>query len=165
MAEPNIERIRSGAQTGVDRAALDAAIEAALPHTGWCPAGRRAEDGRISDRYDLCETESSSYAERTLLNVRDADGTLILSTAEPDGGTLLTLQTAIRMHKPVFLTDPGRVCPHRAIDAWLRTNQVHELNVAGPRGSAAPTIYRDARRFMDELIARFSFRNQPTQVP
>jgi len=164
MTEPNIQRIRSGGQTGVDRAALDAAIEAGVPHAGWCPAGRRAEDGRISDRYDLRETESSGYAERTRLNVLDSDGTLILSTPGPDGGTLLTLQTAISMHRPVLLTDPGRTCPHPVIDAWLRTNRICELNVAGPRGSAAPTIYMDARRFMDELIARFSSRNRQTST-
>jgi hypothetical protein len=71
-------KIISGGQTGVDRAALDAAIELGIPHGGHCPRGRRAEDGRIPDRYQLTETDSAQYRVRTERNVLDADATLIL---------------------------------------------------------------------------------------
>lgn len=152
MADTSIERIRSGGQTGVDRAALDAAVASGTPHGGWCPAGRRAEDGRIPEVYRLRETPQADYAERTRLNVRDADATLILVRSDPQGGTLLTLQTALELRKPVLLVDAGQRFPRRAIEAWLRVNGVRELNVAGPRGSAAPDIYRHARAFMDALL-------------
>ena len=55
-----VERIVSGGQTGADRAAVDFAIEHGLMHGGWCPKGRRAEDGRIPDRYELKETQSAA---------------------------------------------------------------------------------------------------------
>ena len=71
------ERIVSGGQTGADRAALDWAIERGIPHGGWCPRGRRAEDGRIDRRYALRETPAHDYQQRTRWNVRDSDGTLI----------------------------------------------------------------------------------------
>ena len=74
-------RIVSGGQTGVDRAALDAALLCGASCGGWCPAGRRAEDGPIADRYPLTETASSDYKERTVANVRDSEATLILGFA------------------------------------------------------------------------------------
>src|SRR5262249_20137195 len=91
-AQPLIARLVSGGQTGVDRAALDAALEVGVPCGGWCPKGRKAEDGRIDDRYPLCETPSAAYSQRTRWNVRDSDGTLVLAWGEPTGGTLLTVK-------------------------------------------------------------------------
>jgi hypothetical protein len=79
-----IERIVSGGQTGADRAALDWAIARHVPHGGWCPKGRKAEDGVIDARYELMETPSDFYEERTLWNVRDSDGTVILEGAFGD---------------------------------------------------------------------------------
>ena len=73
-------KIISGGQTGVDRGALDAAIELEIPHGGWCPQGRTAEDGRISDRYELRETDSPDYPVRTERNVLDSDATLNLKS-------------------------------------------------------------------------------------
>ena len=78
-----VARIVSGGQTGVDRAALDVAMEFGLACGGWCPRGRRAEDGPITHRYPLAETAGWDYAERTGLNVRDSDGTLVLSRGAP----------------------------------------------------------------------------------
>ena len=73
--------ILSGGQTGADRAALDFAIEYGLPHGGWCPRGRLAEDGPIDERYELTETPSHRYAQRTEWNVRDSDATVVFSIA------------------------------------------------------------------------------------
>ena len=70
--------IVSGGQTGVDRGALDAAIAAGIPHGGWCPRGRLAEDGPIAAQYQLRETRSAKYYIRTRKNVLDSDATLIL---------------------------------------------------------------------------------------
>src|SRR3954454_8651242 len=85
-------KIVSGGQTGVDRAALDVALALGIPCGGWCPKGRKAEDGPIEDRYPLSETPSSDYRQRTLWNIRDSDATLILTWGEPTGGTLLTVK-------------------------------------------------------------------------
>src|SRR5437660_8666127 len=96
-------KLISGGQTGVDRAALDVALELGLPCGGWCPRGRKAEDGVIPDRYPLAETPSPSYRQRTRWNVRDSDGTLILVRGRPTGGTALTLASARRLGKPVLV--------------------------------------------------------------
>jgi hypothetical protein len=48
-----LAKIISGGQTGVDRAALDAALAADFPCGGWCPADRSAEDGPIPERYPM----------------------------------------------------------------------------------------------------------------
>jgi len=93
--------IISGGQTGTDRAALDFAIAHGIPHGGWCPLGRRAEDGVLDPRYRLRETESKSYRQRTRRNVADSDATLILNLGELADGSLATRQLAERASKPV----------------------------------------------------------------
>src|SRR5437867_4357828 len=93
-------KIVSGGQTGVDRAALDVALELGVKCGGWCPQGRRAEDGRIDERYPLQETPWDGYPQRTEWNVRDSDGTLILTCGEPDRGTALTIELVQRKKKP-----------------------------------------------------------------
>src|SRR5258707_9057662 len=100
-----ITKVISGGQSGVDRAALDAALAAGLPVGGWCPKGRRAEDGPIPDRYPLVETGTADSAERTRRNVRDGAATLILTWGEPTGGTALTLETCQRESKRCLLVD------------------------------------------------------------
>src|SRR4030042_3461464 len=97
---PHIERIISGGQTGVDRAALDVAFELDIPCGGWCPKGRKAEEGPIDTRYPLQETVSVRYPIRTERNVRESDGTLILTWGKPSGGTALTIKFAQKNKKP-----------------------------------------------------------------
>ena len=74
-----IEKIISGGQTGADRAALDWAIWRNIPHAGWCPKGRKALDGPLDYRYNLEETPSGNYLQRTEWNARDSDGTVIFT--------------------------------------------------------------------------------------
>ncbi len=137
-------RIVSGGQTGADRAALDFALAHGIAHGGFCPAGRRAEDGRIPDRYTLRELESRNYAVRTEANVRAADATVAFSVDRPTGGTALTLELAARAGKPHLLItgEPAEADASRLL-FFLRRHAVRTLNVAGPRGSNAPGI--DAR--------------------
>jgi hypothetical protein len=154
-----IQKVVSGGQTGVDRAALDAAQEQGIPTGGWCPQGRRAEDGSIPDRYPLKETLSSEYAQRTEWNVRDSDGTVLITDGDLEGGTALTQQFALDMSKPVLhvrTTDP---VPVVMIQAWREDNDVRVLNVAGPRASEAPGIYHRARTILDRLLVE---ERQPT---
>ena len=98
-----ISKIVSGGQTGVDRAALDWALENDIPHGGWCPRGRRAEDGRLHHRYALRETDSSDYSQRTKKNVEDTDGTLIINSGDLSGGTAKTASYARSVHKPLMI--------------------------------------------------------------
>ncbi|WP_457653878.1 putative molybdenum carrier protein [Rhodocaloribacter sp.] len=149
-----IRKVVSGGQTGVDRAALDAATAAGLPVGGWCPRGRRAADGVIDARYPLRETPSAAYAERTAWNVRDSDGTLVLLSGEPAGGTALTLREAKRQGKPLLVHRLGESGGVEKVRAWIAREGIRVLNVAGPREEEAPGIYADARTFLTELFAR-----------
>ncbi len=148
-----IEKIISGGQTGVDRAALDVAIELHIPHGGWCPAGRRAEDGGLNYRYRLAELDSAEYADRTRKNVEDSDGTLILNRENLEGGTAVTLAFARSFNKPVMLVDLGNPPEADVIRNWLLIHKIKQCNVAGPRESKQPGIYRQACRFLNLLLA------------
>ncbi|WP_447980191.1 putative molybdenum carrier protein [Candidatus Nitrospira bockiana] len=145
-------RLVSGGQTGVDRAALDVALDLGLPCGGWCPKGRVAEDGVLADRYPLRETPSPIYPERTEWNVRDSDGTLVLVKGEPSGGTALTLEVARRLAKPSLLIDLSNPPSPDAVRAWLTAHGIRTLNVAGPRESTCPGIYADAVAFLRSLL-------------
>ena len=147
-----IEKIISGGQTGVDRAALDVAIELQITHGGWCPAGRRAEDGRLNDRYRLAELDSAEYVDRTRKNVEDSDGTLILNKEILEGGTELTLIFAGNFGKPVMIVDLDNPPEPDDIRNWLVTNKINQCNVAGPRESKRPGIHRQACRYLHLLL-------------
>lgn len=144
--------IVSGGQTGVDRAALDAARALGLPSGGWCPAGRRAEDGPIAAAYPLRETPSAEPAQRTAWNVRDSDATLLLVRGEARGGTALALAEAQRRKKPYLVVDlAGAPCAEE-VRAWLAARGPRVANIAGPRESEAPGIYAQALGFLTELL-------------
>jgi hypothetical protein len=147
-------KIMSGGQTGVDRGALDAALEAGVDAGGWCPEGRRAEDGRIADRYPLRELKGAGYRQRTLQNVRDSEGTVIVYSRYPTDGTELTLLFCIREKKPYLLLDatemPVAKAAGRVVD-FVSENGIVRLNVAGPRESGMP----GARVYSHDVIQAF----------
>jgi hypothetical protein len=153
MELPNEFTILSGGQTGADRAALDFAIRFGIPHAGWCPLGRRAEDGRLDARYNLRETPSLKYDERTRWNVRDSDATLVVTIqAKPTGGTALTLGVARQQSKPCLHIAREKISSvleaGEQLAEFLAEHQVERLNVAGPRASQEP----DIAAFVDELL-------------
>ena len=99
----SVTRIVSGGQTGADRAALDWAIGHGLPHGGWCPKGRLAEDGTIDGRYALQEARTTDYLDRTRQNVIDSDATLILNLGELNGGSQATQRFVEDLQKPCLV--------------------------------------------------------------
>lgn len=150
----DLPKIVSGGQTGADRAALDWAIARGIPHGGWCPPGREAEDGPIPARYQLTEALTGGYRHRTRLNVEHSDGTLILNLGELEGGTLETRRFAERLKKPfqVVQLDGGASDKQIfAVAEWMKQNRIRTLNVAGPRESKRPGIYEAASAFMNAL--------------
>ena len=151
-----LKRIVSGGQTGVDRAALDVAMECGLEIGGWIPEGRLAEDGPIPLHYGgLVETESSDPSVRTSLNVRDSDATLILSHGPLCGGSLLTLDQARTLGRPVFHLDLTVLAHTEALDQiceWLGRVNPHTLNVAGPRASEDAAIYRSVSELLRTVL-------------
>lgn len=169
-----VTKVISGGQTGADRGGLDAAIALNIPHGGYAPQGRRAEDGVIPARYVLEELPTSSYAARTAMNVRTADATLLLvhgkAALARSRGTKLTLDMALRYGRPWWAADPRREEHVARVVTWLKeisaqsTAPVIErfasedvarefvLNVAGPRESRAPGIQAQAAAFVAEVL-------------
>ena len=152
IAIQHLTRIISGGQTGVDRAALDIAIELGMPHGGWCPCGRIAEDGIIDVHYQLYETDSEDYTQRTDFNVRDADGTLILNAGELSGGTALTVQCAKQLNKPYLIINLNEPFSFEPVYAWLNRHGIKILNIAGPRESKCQGIYLLTEQFLRALL-------------
>lgn len=144
----NIDRIVSGGQTGVDRAGLDVAIALHIPHGGWCPKGRKAEDGTIPGSYRLRETPAAEYQQRTEWNVRDSDATLILTRGEPTGGTALTIRLAAACARPCLVIDLNAAPAPETVSTWLATNHIKVLNIAGSRESGYPGIHEQAMELL-----------------
>jgi hypothetical protein len=181
-------RIVCGGQSGVDRGALDVALDLGVECGGWCPAGRLAEDGVIPERYPVVELTDGAYAERTAQNVGDSDGTLIISNGEPTGGTRETVERCVEMQKPYLIIDCKLVTIHQAIDLALRfvsqlssraiareltnvrTRLTAEkapsrrgnlvLNVAGPRASQWPEGHAVTYQIISAILRRMSGQNE-----
>ena len=145
-------KLISGGQTGVDRAALDVGLALGPPIGGWCPKGRRAEDGVIPARYPLMETPERNYQTRTRRNIEDSDGTLILNLGVLDGGTALTADLARQIGKPCLVVALEAGIEPAAFRDWLAANAIAVLNVAGPRESQRPGVYAAAVRCLEGLL-------------
>jgi putative molybdenum carrier protein len=150
-----LSKIVSGGQTGADRAALDWAIGSGIPHGGWCPKGRKAEDGALDPRYGLTETPSEDYSQRTEWNVRDSDGTAVFSVRrELRGGSLLTVELAGRYNRPVIhlCAEDVRTNHAQELRSFIEGFGISVLNVAGPRESDEPGVYRFVSRVLDQAL-------------
>jgi len=157
-------KIISGGQTGVDRGALDAAMLAKFPSGGWCPKGRRTEDGYIADRYPLRETTRGTYRQRTLRNVLDSDGTLILYFGELGGGTALTLAFCIRHSKPYALIHANVTSitqSEELVQNFVMSSGIRVLNIAGPRTSEEPLAYHYAFKVITRFLQNYRMASCP----
>ncbi|MBF0612401.1 MAG: molybdenum cofactor carrier [Magnetococcales bacterium] len=148
-----IQKIISGGQTGVDRAALDFAIQHGIDHGGWCPKGRLAEDGILHPRYKLTETPLSRYNQRTHWNILDSHGTLIIRGAILSGGTALTWRLAKTIGRPCFTVTLQTEVDYKAVHQWVTDHSIQVVNMAGPRESDNPGIYRESFLLLTNLFA------------
>lgn len=161
-----ITKLVSGGQTGADRAALDFALDRDLPHGGWCPRGRRAEDGPLAARYQLRETPDDDSAQRTEWNVRDSDGTVIFSlAAELTGGSAHTAGCARRLGRPCLHLTPAAAHPAQRLREFVAAHALATLNVAGPRASEEPGVGAFVRRVLEEAFPRDESRTAATGQP
>ena len=150
-----VQKIISGGQTGVDRAGLDFAIERGIPHGGWCPKGRSAEDRSIDARYQLTETSTKNYPQRTEKNVREADGTVILTvSAKLTGGSKKTASLATAHGKPWIHVHVGQHDAAPRLRAFIRDNQIRTLNVAGSRASKKQQIYAFTKSLLEKTLVQ-----------
>ena len=154
-------KIISGGQTGVDRAALDVALEHGTECGGWCPAGRLDEFGKIPDHYPIQELQDGGFTERTLQNVKDSDGTVVIYPGELRGGTEQTVRFCIHLKRPHQLIDASKLSADGAaklIADFVRENKIGILNIAGPRQSEWPAGYEYATRTLDIFFSHRSAR-------
>jgi hypothetical protein len=151
-----IRKVISGGQTGVDRAGLDAAVNAGIPVGGYCPKGRLAEDGTISDTYPLTELESPESYYRTEMNVRESDGTLIVNKGVLSDGTKLTLDFTIQYGRPSLIVqlDTDQLIEPAHVIRWIEGQYISVLNIAGPRESKClGGIHADAFAYLERVFA------------
>jgi Circularly permutated YpsA SLOG family len=148
-----LKKVISGGQTGVDRAGLDAAINAGIPVGGYCPKGRKAEDGTIPEIYPLIELESPEPYYRTEKNVIESDGTLILNKGQVSQGTKLTHDFTVTYGKPCLIIQLENPIEPTHVVRWIRWQFINVLNIAGPRESKLPEgIYSDAISYLEKVI-------------
>jgi Circularly permutated YpsA SLOG family len=153
MNRYGIKKIISGGQTGADRGGLDAAIELGIPHGGWCPKGRKAEDGVIPAKYRLKEHVSPEYPPRTALNIYDADATLIFKRGEMGRGSRLTFSLAQSQKRSCLIVDiVESLADQEDLWVWLGSERPKILNVAGTRESHAPGMQESVRRILVEAL-------------
>lgn len=150
-----VKRIISGGQTGADQAALDVAIKLGISHGGWIPKGRLTENGRLDDAYRLKEMDTASYNKRTEQNVIDSDGTLIMSHGTLTGGSEYTRDMAMGHGRPwlhIDLNGTGSLQAAEQIKYWLAEHEIEVLNIAGPRASKDPAIYRSTTDVLERVL-------------
>lgn len=165
-------KIISGGQTGVDRAALDVAIELGVPYGGWVPRGGLAEDmptspGLLAVYPHLQEMPNRDYPARTERNVVESDGTLVVTPPDlKSRGTELTKRLALEHGRPSLVsdgTDADRV--RRWLDRLHTDPGDFTMNVAGPRGSTWPEGYEVTRNLLlDVLIENDGLGHCPVPV-
>lgn len=170
-------KIISGGQTGVDRAALDAALLLGSECGGWCPTGRLDENGRIPEQYPLRELPDGGFSERTAQNVIDSDGTIIIHNGTLRGGTAETARVCDGKRKPFVLLDASITTPVLAADEigkFVQTHRINVLNFAGPRASEWPDgyafVHTTVTTFLKEISApKISFivpaHNEEHELP
>ncbi|MFO7753016.1 MAG: putative molybdenum carrier protein [Desulfobacteraceae bacterium] len=150
-----VGKIISGGQTGADQAALDAAIKFNIEHGGWIPKGRKTEKGILPSEYVMHEMDTANYAARTRKNVMDSDGTVLLARGPLTGGTLLTKKIARQAHRPCCHIDLLAMDEFEGalvLNSFVSESDIRVLNVAGPRLSSDPGIYRSVKAVVEALI-------------
>ena len=150
----------SGGQTGVDRAVLDIGLRMGMTVTGWCPAGRWAEDGPLAPKYPLRPTPASDTAQRTIWNVHLSDALLVLNDGYSSPGTALAVKAAQWLQRPVLRQNV--VSSTAAAVEWIRSNNLRVINLAGPRLSEAPDAYAGACDWLERFVMRYRAANAST---
>jgi len=152
-----LRKVVSGGQTGVDRAGLDAAVNAGFPIGGYCPKGRLAEDGTIPEMYPLIEMDTPESYYRTEKNVQESDGTLILNKGDLTDGTRLTHDFTVKYGKPSLIVqlDAQEIVKPEHVLRWSEAQYISILNVAGPRESKYPGgIYSEAFSYLERVFLK-----------
>jgi hypothetical protein len=164
-----LEKIISGGQTGADRAALDVALKLGIPHGGWVPKGRIAQDGLLAPKYRVQQMPTTSYPARTEQNVADSDGTVIFFRGKLTGGSDYTREMALKHRKQMLGIDLSRT-NHKdgasLIASWIKLYRVKVLNVAGSSASKDPGMYAEVAIILENVLQMLiADERRPVIVP
>ena len=121
------------------------------------PQSAKARGWPLPDTYHLQEMPSSSYSRRSEQNVKESDGTLILSHGNLTGGSGLTQRLATEHGRPclhIDLNTQNRFEAAVTISSWIARHKIEALNVAGPQASRDPEIYQDTAPYLFETCYR-----------
>ena len=170
-----IRKIISGGQVGADQAALDVAIKLGIPHGGWIQKGRKTQSGILPEKYRLKEMPSASFKERIEQNVKDSDGTLIISHGKPTGSTDYSRKIALNYKKHLLHIDPTQRNTRQSaelINSWIVLHNIEKLNIAGSRTSEDPKIYKATMDILEKAYdldpkqyKSISFESVPRGTP
>jgi hypothetical protein len=104
-----------------------------------CPGGLAAFAEATAPRETAAPWQQRGiFAERTLANVRDSDGTIIIYSGQARGGTEYTIECCKQLQRPHQLIDASKISAAVAaklVADFIRENRIEILNVAGPRQS------------------------------
>ena len=156
-------QILSGGQTGVDRAALDQGLDSGFKIGGYCPKGRRAEDGPIDRKYPLIET-TGGYVGRTQRNVLESPATIIIAKGSLEGGSALTQRFCQEANKPHLVIDANLLAPAegaKLLLAFYLETRVHAFNFAGPRASGWPQGYHYTKQLIKHWVTLLEMLPSP----
>ena len=141
-----LKKIVSGGLPGVEKAALDAAIKLDIPHHGWTYKSRNVETDALPEHYHVKEIANPSYFERLEKNIKDADGTVILTYGQLIRGSNATSDLAAKHQKPCLLLELN-ACNHTqassSIRKWMENHGIEEIFFTGSKPMAAPNIHEE----------------------
>lgn len=157
MFRKKIKSIRTGGQSGADRAAMDFAREMDIPLVGWCPKNGWAEDypdppGLLKDYPELTETPSEGTEQRTRWNMRDGDAilTVIPHGSKTSPGTEIGLEEGKNLRKPMY-TVYG-LEDMRGVVQWIKgLPDGTDLCVGGPRASECEDAYEVTKALLEQI--------------
>lgn len=160
-----IKKIISGGQTGVDQAALKAAFDLSIATGGWCPPEFLIQNDALTTKYGLRPTPNERSEKtplvprslRTEWNVRDSDGTLIITPLEisHDQGCQWTFEAAENYHKHCLVVSPTEKKAANNILNWIKENQLNVINIAGPAEKDFEGIGNITYKFLLRVFSQF----------
>ena len=162
-----LKKIISGGKTGADRAALDVALKLGIPHGGWIPKDRMAEDGPLPNVYRLKETPTDSYDACSEKNTQEANGTLIIARGKLTDGTNYARRMTLKHKKQLLGIDLNLINHYDAaslVASWIRMQNVKVLYVAGPRASEDRQIYQDVVIILEQVVQILTEEDRKSQI-
>lgn len=154
-----VKKIISGGQCGADYGGLLAAEILGIETGGFAPLGFRTYFGnnlKLKTRFNLEETESFGYKQRTIKNVSNSDGTVIIGTNLFSPGCELTGRSARRLNKHCFFIPIDEFTNLNlaaiSLKDWLILKEISTLNVAGNRDKTGNLLESCTQIIITEAI-------------